>query len=109
MRQLASSKTYLFRWEVNSRTEPDKTYVVSMKHDGTWGCSCPRWIFNRERPRPDCHHIEHVKGVEPRVEAPSTGPYRPEPSGRADHPVVLVPTPQPYFVLQTRRTITFEE
>ena len=32
-------------------------YVVSLKDDGTWGCSCPQWKFRRI----ECHHIDIVK------------------------------------------------
>jgi hypothetical protein len=45
------------QWHVTSRSS-GKVYTVSLADDGTWGCSCPRWIFARE----DCKHIKEVKG-----------------------------------------------
>jgi hypothetical protein len=36
------------------------TWTVSLKHDGTYGCSCPAWKFAKA-PNPDCHHIELIK------------------------------------------------
>jgi predicted nucleic acid-binding Zn finger protein len=42
---------------VPSQSDPNRSYVVSKKRDGTWACSCPRWIFKRE----DCKHIHELK------------------------------------------------
>ncbi len=48
------------RWYVESHTNPDKTYTVSLANDKkTWGCSCPHWTKNY--PRPECKHIKEVK------------------------------------------------
>jgi len=33
---------------------------VGLKHDGSYGCSCPAWKFART-PKPDCHHIAFIK------------------------------------------------
>ena len=38
-----------------------KPYIVSLKNDGTFGCSCPTWIFSKVRPKPDCQHILQLK------------------------------------------------
>ena len=43
-------------------SDKDDKYVVSQKEDGTWGCSCPKWKFQRGR-REDCHHISYVTQV----------------------------------------------
>lgn len=48
------------RWVLNSRTEPDKKYIVSQDAQQRFGCSCPRWKFQRGERR-DCHHIKAVK------------------------------------------------
>jgi hypothetical protein len=41
-------------WAVQSESRPDVTYVVAKaRKDGTWACSCPRWIYKRE----NCKHI----------------------------------------------------
>lgn len=34
-----------------------KPYKVSQRQDGTFGCSCPAWMFSKVHPRPDCQHI----------------------------------------------------
>ena len=45
-----------------------KTWVVSRKQSGLWGCSCPVWKFPKERDyagntiRKECHHIRQVRG-----------------------------------------------
>jgi len=36
------------------------TWIVSLKHDGTYACSCPVWKFARA-PKPDCKHIEMIR------------------------------------------------
>lgn len=48
------------RWIVNSRTDYDKSYTVSMDTKGKFGCSCPKWKFQRGE-RQDCHHIKAIK------------------------------------------------
>ncbi len=44
-------------YECPSASDPTRTYVVSKSYTGTWGCSCPRWIFARE----NCKHIKQVQ------------------------------------------------
>ena len=43
-------------YQVDSESRPGVSYTVAMSIKGTWGCSCPRWIFKRE----NCKHIRHV-------------------------------------------------
>jgi hypothetical protein len=45
-------------WEVESRSEPGKFYVVSRDEDGNFGCSCLAWT----RQRKECKHIRLMKG-----------------------------------------------
>jgi hypothetical protein len=106
--KIASKPTWVNRWEVQSQSDPDKTYVVGQKSDGGWGCACPRWIFNKERPRPDCKHILGVKTNEEVDQAKSFGGVV------AKEPVYLKPQPGrkvvpdsagPVFVRQTKRRI----
>jgi hypothetical protein len=106
--KLEANGVWIARWEVESRSEPDKKRVVAMKVDGTWGCSCGGWIFNKQRPRADCWHIEQVKLMEP-VDKTRTTPsqehaFQSATRRRPGAPAVA-PPPQPYFVLQTRRLI----
>jgi hypothetical protein len=66
-KKLAPGTTWVNRWTVKSKTDPLKKYTVGQKANGEWGCSCPRWIFNREKPRPDCKHIIGIKERETTV------------------------------------------
>lgn len=48
-------------WEVPSSSSPDKEpYIVSQAETGEFGCTCPRWRLNRNRP--ECRHIRLIKG-----------------------------------------------
>jgi hypothetical protein len=44
------------RITISSQSDPDTKYVVARKKDGTMGCSCPAWKFQRGT-RGDCKHI----------------------------------------------------
>ena len=45
-------------WDVSSDSDTSKVYRVSLATDGTWGCSCPAWIYKkRGEPRKICRHI----------------------------------------------------
>ena len=57
-----NTKLYSRQWEVPSDTDSDKVYKVSLKHNGTYVCSCPHNIFRKVR----CRHIEHVEEFEVR-------------------------------------------
>jgi hypothetical protein len=46
-------------WEVQSDSRPGTAYVVGKTEKGSYGCSCPAWIYHT--PRQDCKHIAHVK------------------------------------------------
>lgn len=50
---------WIKRWKVPSHSSPDKTYTVAVDREGVYGCSCPAWTRNSERP--DCKHIKEVK------------------------------------------------
>ncbi len=44
-------------FEVPSESDPNKAYVVSADNDfKTLGCSCPRWIYHRQK----CKHIQRL-------------------------------------------------
>ena len=59
-RETTSQKQWLDQWDVTgSNGDP---YVVSLKGDGTYACSCPRWKFHKA-PKVDCKHISAVTGV----------------------------------------------
>lgn len=53
------AKKYLKQYRVPSRSDPLKSYKVSVTDKGNWECDCPAWKFRS--PRRDCHHIEAVK------------------------------------------------
>lgn len=62
------------QWRVPSDSNPTQAYTVSLKQDGSYACACARWKFARA-PKPDCHHIEQVKGGNfDDPEAPSDAP-----------------------------------
>ena len=77
--QVASGQ-WVKKWDVEGST--GETYVVALKTDGSFGCSCPGWKF-KKAPKPDCKHIRAMKGtvtvdagVTRRV-VPNTQFYRP--------------------------------
>ena len=54
-KKVKGSNVWPDRWEVQSLTDPDKTYIVARKNDGTIGCSCPAWKFHKA-PKINCKH-----------------------------------------------------
>lgn len=46
-------------FKVNVKSSSGNVYVVSHRLNGSWGCSCPGWIYHT--PRKDCKHITQVK------------------------------------------------
>lgn len=53
---------WIKRWTVPSGTNPDKTYTVAQDRDGSYGCSCPAWKFQRKRLKDGkCKHIRQVE------------------------------------------------
>lgn len=51
-------KGWIRKWSVPASS--GGTWTVSLKHDGTYGCSWPAWKFARV-PKLDCHHISLIK------------------------------------------------
>ncbi len=45
------------RWEVPSTTTEGVVYTVALGFDGTWGCSCPQWIYHRKQCKHICAHL----------------------------------------------------
>ena len=60
VKKLEASKQWVERYQVDSLSGENESYTVSKKVDGTWACSCPRWIFHKA-PKVDCKHIEAVQ------------------------------------------------
>ena len=56
VKELVASKQWIARYEVDSLTGDDESYIVSEKVDGTWACSCPAWKFHKA-PKVNCKHI----------------------------------------------------
>ena len=55
------SRQYEKFWEVESESNPNRAYIVSLKTDGTYACGCPRWTTTV--PRQDCKHIRSLKAM----------------------------------------------
>ena len=110
-------QTWLYRWDVKSRTTSE-TYIVSMKANGTWGCSCKKWIFAKA-PKPDCHHIAKVKVTEPLAKVLMDAKAQPfiqkqaarmNAHAQAQHSdMQKIVAQEPYFVTQTTRSIILED
>jgi hypothetical protein len=50
---------WLIYVEVERECLPGVACVVAKSRKGTWGCSCPAWIYQRGQ-HGDCKHIRHV-------------------------------------------------
>lgn len=70
-----SQAQWLEQYEVSSMTDATDKYTVSLKIDGTWACSCKRWIFH-PKPKVDCKHILSVQ----RLKREDGGIYTPVPA-----------------------------
>ena len=55
-KKVKGSNVWPDRWEMQSTTDPDVTYILARKKDGTFGCSCPRWKFHKA-PKIACKHL----------------------------------------------------
>ena len=64
---------YVKQWKVRSDRDPNMQYVVSLKPDGTYECSCPHWIYRLKKRGGECKHIEKVKAAEASDSVPSVG------------------------------------
>ena len=54
------SELWTHKWNVESNS--GKSYVIAIKRDNTWGCSCPHWTRNRKNiPDGKCKHIKYVE------------------------------------------------
>ena len=53
---------WIEKWYVDSDSGPGKKYTVARDAAGEFGCSCPRWKFQRGG-RVDCKHINDVKAA----------------------------------------------
>ena len=51
-----SQGKWVDKWSVQSENDNEKFYTVSRAEDGSFGCSCPQWIFRHQT----CKHIEGV-------------------------------------------------
>ena len=62
------TSTWVRRWPIQSQTNPGETYTVAEKEDGSFGCSCKAWIFQRNNrnvcPNGQCKHIQLVLSKE---------------------------------------------
>lgn len=51
--------TWIKKWDVPS-SDGKRTYVVAIKENGEYGCSCPAWKFHRR----NCKHIARIQSQE---------------------------------------------
>lgn len=51
-----SQGKWVDKWTVQSESDSSKYYTVSRAEDGSFGCSCPSWIFHKRT----CKHIQGV-------------------------------------------------
>lgn len=58
-KKVKGSNVWPDRWEMQSMTDPDVTYILARKRDGTFGCSCPRWKFCKA-PKVNCKHLSSL-------------------------------------------------
>lgn len=66
---MAAKNPWVERWPVEGTED---TWTVSRREDGSWGCSCPKWIFQKVPEgsrREDCHHIRQIRARTPEVDA----------------------------------------
>lgn len=49
-----------FRWKVRSKSNPNKTHLVSWSEDRGWFCDCKGFEFSMEVPR-ICNHIKVIQ------------------------------------------------
>jgi hypothetical protein len=50
---------YTLRAHIKSFTDPNKTYAIKKKQDGTFTCGCPSWRFNQSGDR-NCKHLRAI-------------------------------------------------
>ncbi len=104
--KLKPSAQYIARWQVTSMTS-DAQYVVSMKADGTWACSCPFWKFHKA-PKIACKHIDLILSKEP-VDKSRTTPAAEQAFLRAGRKITSSAPIEPIFLLQTTRSIVLQD
>lgn len=52
---------WIRRWAVAG--SDNRTYIVAQDREGNFGCDCPKWKFQKNRPRIDCQHITRRRSV----------------------------------------------
>lgn len=57
-----ANNPYVKRWTATGSSGAE--YIVSMRQDGTYACSCPAWKFAKARPTKEpCKHIRDVRNA----------------------------------------------
>lgn len=54
-----TSGSWVDLWQVESSSKPGTYHIVGRTAAGDFGCDCPRWTKNANRPM--CRHISAVK------------------------------------------------
>lgn len=62
------SQKYLNQWNFPSKSDPSKTYTVSLKPDGEYICSC--WPYLNDRSKP-CKHIKAAMNANHKAQTPT--------------------------------------
>ena len=63
-------KNYRSVRDFPSKSNPSKSYTVSIDEDGELSCTCPAWTFKKGSQR-TCRHVQEVEGS---GESPSPAP-----------------------------------
>ncbi len=45
------------QWTIKSSSDSNKSYIITLKADGTWKCTCPQFTFRKKL----CKHISECK------------------------------------------------
>jgi hypothetical protein len=81
---MAKSNQWVKRIKVQSTTTSE-VYTVAQKTDGSFGCSCKAWIFQRKRlPNGHCKHIQHALSVDVFASAKAAAVKENYPTTRVD-------------------------
>lgn len=66
---------WVLRWQVQSHSNPNRSWTVAVDEEGRWGCNCPQGKYHRDRG--PCKHIREVQaGSAKATKLPSQDPGR---------------------------------
>lgn len=66
---------WVLRWQVQSHSNPNRSWTVAVDEEGRWGCNCPQGKYHRDRG--PCKHVREVQaGPATATKFPSQEPGR---------------------------------